>query len=164
MEINVEEYYKSYGPMVLRRCRFLLKDEDKALDAMQEVFVKLLQNAKKLKGDYPSSLLYKIATNICLNIIRSENRRPLTANEDILQYIASYEDVENKIILRDYIDNIFKFEKSSTREIAVMHYLDNMTLQEVADESGMSISGVRKRLRNLRSRVRRIEEIENAKG
>jgi RNA polymerase sigma-70 factor (ECF subfamily) len=79
--IDIEEYYKKYCPMVLRRCRWLLKDEDKALDAMQDVFVLLLRNRDRLKGNYPSSLLYRIATNVCLNIIRYTGKMPFTLEE-----------------------------------------------------------------------------------
>lgn len=57
MILNIEEWYKKYGPMVLRRCRFLLKNEEKALDAMQDVFVNLITNSDKINDAYPSSLL-----------------------------------------------------------------------------------------------------------
>jgi DNA-directed RNA polymerase specialized sigma24 family protein len=42
-EINVEALYRKYAPMVLRRCRSILRDEDAAQDAMQDVFVQLLR-------------------------------------------------------------------------------------------------------------------------
>ncbi len=164
MRIDVEEYYKKYGPMVLRRCRTLLKDEEWALDAMQEVFVKLLLNQEKLKGTYPSSLLFRIATNVCLNMIRSESRRPEGASDEILDYIAYSDDSEDKVIINDLLDRIFEKEQPSTREIAVMHYIDKMTLNEVADRVGLSVSGVRKRLRNLRKKVKELEEFENEKN
>ena len=48
---------------------------------------------------------------------------------------------------------IFGRESASTLEIAVMHYVDRMTLDEVAREVGLSVSGVRKRLRALRARL-----------
>jgi RNA polymerase sigma-70 factor (ECF subfamily) len=38
-----------------------------------------------------------------------------------------------------------------------MHYVDGMTLEEVARESGFPVSGVRKRLRTLKERVRGME-------
>ncbi len=41
-----------------------------------------------------------------------------------------------------------------------MHFVDGMTLQEVADESGLSVSGVRNRLMKLRSKVKQTREIE----
>ena len=34
--------------------------------------------------------------------------------------------------------------------MAVMHHVDGMTLEQVARECGLSVSGVRKRLRRLR--------------
>ena len=40
-KLNFSELYQKYGPMVLRRCRFMLHDEDLALDAMQDVFIKI---------------------------------------------------------------------------------------------------------------------------
>ena len=43
--------------------------------------------------------------------------------------------------------------RESTRTMAILHYVDGMTLQEVADEVGMSVSGVRKRLRGLRAEL-----------
>lgn len=149
MQIDAAEYYRKYGPMVLRRCRTLLKDEDRAMDAMQDVFVKLLQNQERLKGNYPSSLLFRIATNICLNMIRYDKSRPHVDSGDIMAYIAANDDMEKRIAIRDYLDRIFAREKASTCEIAVMHYVDKMTLEEVAEISGLSVSGVRKRLRKL---------------
>ena len=35
-EIDVEAYYARYGPMLLRRCRRLLRYNEKAFDALQE--------------------------------------------------------------------------------------------------------------------------------
>jgi RNA polymerase sigma-70 factor (ECF subfamily) len=34
--------------------------------------------------------------------------------------------------------------------MAVLHFVDGLTLEEVAAETGLSVSGVRKRLRGLR--------------
>jgi len=130
MEINLEDYYIRYGPMVLRRCRQLLKDEEKALDAMQEVFTKLLLHKERLKNLYPSSLLFRISTNVCLNLIRMQLKHQSIKAEDTLANIALYDESENRLIINDILERIFKKEKKSTREIAVMHFVDGMTLKE----------------------------------
>mgnify|MGYP006281868025 CR=1 FL=1 len=161
MGIDVEAWYRKYGPMVLRRCRFILKDEDRALDAMQEVFVKLLRNRDRLKDTYPSSLLYRMATNVCLNMIRSEKRRPETGSDQVLQLLAHMDESEERVAMRDLLDRIFSREPASTREIAVLHYVDGMTYQEVAAEVGLSVSGVRKRLRVLKEKVQQMEVLED---
>ena len=134
--------------MVLRRCRQLLKDEEMALDAMQDVFVKVLNKKNSLKDTYPSSLLYTIATNHCLNILRKENRS--SADNEILERIVSTDQVEEKAVNRIFLDQLFTDQKPSTRTIAVLHYMDGLTLEETAQMSGMSVSGVRRRLRKLR--------------
>ncbi|MGA1195128.1 MAG: RNA polymerase sigma factor [Candidatus Latescibacterota bacterium] len=146
--MNVETLYNTYGPMVLRRCRQLLRNEDRALDAMQDVFVRVLQRQNQLHSGYPSSLLYRIATNICLNYIRDQ--RTNTPGDDILTHIAGFEEPESRIDAKSLLDTLFGRHQISTRTIAVLHFVDGLTLEEVAREVNMSVSGIRKRLRGLR--------------
>ncbi len=158
-EINIGEYYLRYGPMVFRRCRQLLRDEEKARDATQEVFAKLLMRQKQLKNQYPSSLLFRISTNTCLTMIRDQrNCLPLN-REDVLGSIAAYDESEKKTMMQDLLKKIFQKEKASTREMAVMHFVDGMTLQEVAAEIGLSVSGVRRRIREFLARAKTKREI-----
>ncbi|MBN2510727.1 MAG: sigma-70 family RNA polymerase sigma factor [Spirochaetales bacterium] len=159
MAINVEEFYSKYGPMVLRRCRALLRDEEAALDAMQDVFVQVLRKEKQLHGGAPSSLLYTIATNICLNKMRKQKRTPLNAEDEFLQQVAGVDDPERMVLTNHFLDRLFAREKDSTRMIAVLHYVDNFTLEETAEKVGMSVSGVRKRLRNLREKGLALREV-----
>jgi len=156
--LDVEDLYRRYGPMVLRRCRWMLRDEAWAKDAMQDVFVQLLRR-EGLVVDHPSSLLHRIATNTCLNLLRSRKRHPEDASDDLLLRIADADDHGSRIEARSVLDRLFGREKESTRTIAVMHLLDGYTLEEVAKETGLSVSGVRKRLRTLKSRVRELEEM-----
>jgi RNA polymerase sigma-70 factor, ECF subfamily len=156
--LDIEQLYRSYGPMVLRRCRSLLGDEEEALDAMQDTFVKALRYRDRLTQSAPSSLLYCMATNVCLNRIRASRRRPQAAGGEALETVAASDDVEALALARHTIEGIFDGERASTRTMAVLHYVDGMTLEEVADTVGLSVSGVRKRLRSLRARTRALEE------
>ncbi len=78
MSVDVAAHYRTYGPMVLRRCRALLRDEEAAVDAMHDVFVQLLRHGERLDERRPASLLLRIATHVCLNKVRSTRRRPTT--------------------------------------------------------------------------------------
>ena len=159
MAINVEEYYRKYGPMVLRRCRTLLSNEDKALDAMQEVFIKLIKKENELMDNSPSSLLYRIATNTCFNILRSKKRNIHINNDEILLNIAGKDDHVKLVLTNHFLDRLFEEEKETTRLIAVMHYVDGLTLEETASQIGLSVSGVRKRLKNLRKKGLILKEV-----
>lgn len=153
MAIDVEETYKRHGPMVLRRCRSLLRDEQQAVDAMHDVFVQLLVHKERLVDRGACSLLWRIATNVCLNKIRSQRRRPEDPQSELLAEIAALDDAEARGVARVVLGRLFAREPVSTGTMAVMHLVDGMTLEEVAEAVGLSVSGVRKRLRTLRAGV-----------
>lgn len=148
--VDVEELYRSYGPMVLRRCRSMLRNEELALDAMQDVFVRLLRRSRELERTAPSSLLYRIAINVCLNIMRSARRRPIHGDDAVIDAVAGSDDHASRTADRALLDEIFAAGDELTRTMAYLHYVDRLTLEETAVEVGLSVSGVRKRLRKLR--------------
>jgi RNA polymerase sigma-70 factor (ECF subfamily) len=158
LAVEIEQFYRRYGPMVLRRCQRLLRDPEKAADAMHDVFVEILRRKEVLTADAPASLLLRTATNVCLNRLRSERRRPEDKDDDLLLRIASAEDPAKRPAARSVLARIFGAEKESTGAIAVLHLLDGLTLEEVAAEVGMSVSGVRKRLRSLKARAQELSE------
>ena len=160
--MDIEKLYQRYGPMVMRRCRQLLNDDDEAGDATQDVFVQLLRHRDRMSAEFPSSLLYRIATNVSLNRIRSRQRRPETTDEEILLQIADSDDAESRLEARSLLEKLFGQQRESTRAMAVMHYLDGMTYEQIAADVGMSVSGVRKRLRTLRHSLR--ELLEDGQG
>ncbi len=156
--MNIEEYYRTYGSMVYRRCMRLLNDEDEAVDAMQEVFVKLLEmRATEVRA--PSSLLYVIATRSCLNRIRSRRRRPETPDEELIHGVAHANDSGSRSQARLMLGRLFKHNPETSRVIALLHFLDGLTLQETADEVGMSVSGVRRRIRVMRQQLHELEVV-----
>lgn len=174
LALDVESHYLRYGPMVLRRCRTLLRDPAKAEDAMQDVFVSMIRHEERLRDEAPGALLLRVATNVCLNRLRGERRRPedAQADDDLALRIATAEEVggdaESRALARNLLGKLFGAENwtsrtsplaASTRSLAFMHLVDGMTLEEVAREARLSVSGVRKRLRGLKGRLAELEGI-----
>lgn len=120
---------------------------------MQDVFVRLLGHRETLDDRGMSSLLYQMATQVSLNRLRTRARRPESPSEELLMTIACTEDTEGQGLARAALAQLLGQEPPSTRWIATLHFVDAMTLEEVAEEVGMSVSGVRKRLRGLRERL-----------
>ena len=153
MGLDVAAIYEKYGPMVLRRCRRLLRDETQAADAMHDVFVQLLKSNRRLTGQAVSSLLYVSATNTCLDRLRAKKRAPIDADDALVLEVAKGDDLEGRTLSRALLETAFALEPVSTRTIAVLYHLDEMTHAEVAEQVGLSVSGVRKRLRQLENRM-----------
>lgn len=158
MEIDVASIYVRYGALVYRRCLQLLRVESLAEDAMQDVFVQLLDRADTLEDRGLSSLLFQMATHVSLNRLRSRRRRPESADDRLLLQIADAVPADEAWYARSTLARLFGREPVSSRVIATMHHLDGMTLEQVADAVDMSVSGVRKRLRGLSSKLSAITE------
>jgi RNA polymerase sigma-70 factor (ECF subfamily) len=155
MALDIEDLYRTYGPMVYRRCLRLLRQHEKALDAMHDVFVEITRRRDRLDDRAPAALLLRAATNVSLNRLRTERRHPEDRDEEVLYTIAAAADTTpaTRAVARRILDRLFRGEPVSTRLIAVLHYVDGFTLEEVAAEVGLSVSGVRKRLRELQANL-----------
>ena len=100
--IVIEECYEKYGPMVFRRCLQLLGNEARAEEAMQDTFVQLVLHQERLENSYPSSLLYRISSNICLNLIRGESKREELEGDDILNQVLDVLELESQVVAKDF--------------------------------------------------------------
>jgi RNA polymerase sigma-70 factor (ECF subfamily) len=159
-KLQLDTLYRTYAPMVLRRCRTLLKNEEEALDVMQDVFFRILARKEDLELGTPSSLLWNTATRLCLNVIRDKKRHGTTdSSEDLLSSIANLDDESEIHEHRSLLSHLFRHEPKSSQLIAVLHLVDGMTLEETAREVGMSVSGVRKRLKSLRTSLTAMEAL-----
>jgi RNA polymerase sigma-70 factor (ECF subfamily) len=132
----------------------MLKNEQSAYDAMHEVFLKILSNQNRLTGKYPSALLYRIATNVCLNRIRNERKHSLKEYLDILHNTSFFENQEANSSATNLLAYILEKEKESTQQIAVLYFVNGMTFKEIAETKNLSISGVHKHLDKLRRKIR----------
>jgi RNA polymerase sigma-70 factor, ECF subfamily len=152
----------------LRRCRTLLKDEAAAADAAQDTFVRLLEYQGALVHKGPSSLLYTMATNVCLNRLRARGRKLKILGDCAggapVEETPVHDSFTDRIIASDLTARIMQAVPATTGRIVDLHYRQERTLEETAEAVGMSVSGVRKRLASLKdmSRNGRFERIRRA--
>jgi RNA polymerase sigma factor (sigma-70 family) len=65
-----------YQNRVFSLCYRMLSDPDEAADATQETFLSAYKAMPRFKGDQFRTWLLRIATNACLDMLRSRKRRP----------------------------------------------------------------------------------------
>ena len=65
-----------YQNRVYNLCYRMLSDPDEAADATQEAFLSAYKAMPRFKGDQFRTWLLRIATNACLDMLRSRKRRP----------------------------------------------------------------------------------------
>ena len=135
----------------------MLKDDAEAKDMVQNVFLRVYERVDSLDLSQPSSLLWNTATRLCLNRIRDKKRRGLDVDSSELLLTIACAEEDDSYEAKGLLAKIFSKEQESTRTIATLHYVDGMTLEETAETVGLSVSGVRKRLRTLQAKIKNLE-------
>jgi RNA polymerase sigma-70 factor (ECF subfamily) len=147
--LSIEAMYRAYGPMVLRRARVLLGDEHAAGDAMHDIFLKAWRAGDSFRGDAsPTTWLYRITTNHCLNILRDRKRRGALLGEQAaaLEKEPGRGD-EDRVAAAEILSRV----PEALREIAVYYYVDQMNQDEIAALLGVSRRTVGYRLEEFRA-------------
>ncbi len=143
----VEALYRQHGPMVLRRARRILGNEQAAQDAMQEVFVRAIKAGAEFRGDSsPTTWLYRVTTNHCLNVIRDGARR----RELLREGLAKPEAIETRPEDRLDVSKILAQLPAELQDIAVYYFVDQMNQAEIAEMIGVSRRTIGNRLEEFR--------------
>ena len=157
MAIDVAAWYEKYGPMLIRRCRALLRSDEEAMDAVKDVFINLLRAQGRLKDSFPSTLLYTIATNVCLNRLRAKKREKkvsldgyFAGSEEFFSIDQGHDQVDAELLTEAILED----ESEETRTILFMYHADGMSLREIGEAFQLSVSGVKKRLDVFKKRAR----------
>ena len=152
MSIDVGELYQTWGPMVYRRIlRFY--GEQEAEEVLHEVFVKVIENRDTFREEAsPSTWLYRITTNHCLNRIRNQKRRSELWLEhgDATFPTHTSANQEHATLLNEVWDAI----PEELVQIGVYYYVDGLTHDEIARIVGVSRRTVGNRLEELVSLVK----------
>ena len=148
----LRELYERHGPAVFARCRYLLKDDEAAKDALQDTFVKALRSLDEFRGEAsPSTWLLRLATNHCLNLIRE---RKAGWRERLAQLQADRQHETEPPDRRELLRALLSAAEPEAQEVAVMTYVDEMTQAEIGAALGRSLPTVRKRLREFLAAAR----------
>jgi RNA polymerase sigma-70 factor (ECF subfamily) len=154
--ISLEQLYDRYAHLVLRRCLMILGNQADAEDALQETYIKAMKALDSFRGDSsPMTWLYRIATNVCLNRIRSHKRLRKRLEQQATQHEIIQpsfgEDIEAWTAVRQLLPH---FDRRS-QELAVACFVDGMNQQELAEAFGLSVPTVRKYLNKFIEQARK---------
>jgi RNA polymerase sigma-70 factor (ECF subfamily) len=141
------ELYEKHAAAVHGRCRYLLRDEAQARDALQDVFVKVLQSLHEFRAQSsPSTWILRIATHHCLNLLRSGRAQ---WREQLAQQGRDRKPVFEPPERRELVRMLLSAAPQEAQEVAVLYYVDELTQTEIGETLGRSLPTVRKRLREF---------------
>jgi len=147
-----EVLYKRYRDWVFNLAWRFTGSQQDALDVLQDTFIYLL-------GKFPgfsltasmTTFLYPVVKHISLTV-RSKNSRS-TSDEDILSEITAPTLKENHSSRSELID-VLAVLPDEQREVLLMRFVDDMSLQEIATALNIPVGTVKSRLHHALQKLR----------
>jgi len=133
----IEALYRSHGGLVQRRARAMLGNDADALDAVQNIFVRLLKNPESFQGrSQPSTFLYAVTTNHCLATLRDRNNRQRIVDDKVVHELPT--SVPPTTDARGELRLLLARLPEDAAAVAVYYYIDEMTQDQIAAQLSCS--------------------------
>ncbi len=155
----------------------IVKDRYIAEDLMQEAYIKAIDVIKSGRYNEEGKFLpwiLRIAHNMAIDHFRKDKRYPTIVLEDGSKVFNSFDfaedSAEEQQMKADQVENIREMIKKlpdEQREVLVMRHYEDLSFQEIADQTGVSINTALGRMRyaliNLRKMLNKQEIAYDAK-
>jgi RNA polymerase sigma-70 factor (ECF subfamily) len=148
-EAALAALYQKYAPAIYAHCRRFMHSPAAARDATQEAFVRVLAHGVSLPREEEAlRYLYRVATNVCLNLLREQNVHT-RAVPTLAARTLHTGSAESGLADREFVTAVLERCGEGGAQVAVMHYLDGMTQVEIAEVLGITRRTVFNRLHKL---------------
>ena len=147
------ELYECYKAKVYSLAIYLTGDAEMARDLTQEIFLKVFRDLRAFRFESSfNSWLYRLATNTCLNALRSRRTRREVDIEEVLGTPAEID--AGSQLEQQQVDHSIQREvrkailslKPPLRAVVVLRYIENLSYVEIAETLSLSQGTVATRL------------------
>jgi RNA polymerase sigma factor (sigma-70 family) len=155
--------YNRYSGKVYSKCITLLREEDLALDAVQDIFMKVLVKLSDFENKSSfSTWLYSVTYNHCIDFIRkNKSKTGVISLSDEFDNTkdTSEEEVEDAYLLEMNVKTLrLVFEKlpSDYKVHLLMKYQDDLSVKEMCEILKRSDSAVKTTLKRAKKKAKEI--------
>ena len=160
-EILVREYEKNVYNLALR----MTGNSEDAYDMSQEAFIKAYNSLSSFRGDSKFSVwLYRIVSNVCLDFLRSRNRKATVSlsveNDegeetelDIADEASSPETLLDRSLTRDAVRRGLQALPPDHREILLLREIQGLSYDEIAETLDLEVGTVKSRIFRARKKL-----------
>ena len=153
---EVVEHHQSFAYSVAYR---LVGNKADAEDITQEAFIRLWRNMSKYRADVKlSTWLYKIVTNLCLDLLKSPRTRRRKLNHDLDDANHVDSGLSPDVILhgnelRTQIEKATAELSPMQKAVFVLRDLEALTVEETCDVLSISADHVKSNLFHARKKI-----------
>lgn len=140
-----------YTMLLFGVCMKYLKDQEDAKDAVQQIFLKVINELPKYKVEYFKSWIYIIAKNYCLMQLRNNVVSKVEVNEkmiDLQDDIENKEKLLQKEISLNELEMAMKELSDEQHQCLNLFYLEKRSYKEIMGLTGFSLLQVKSFIQN----------------
>ena len=159
--MSTEEFTELYLPLrgaLYRVAFFILESEDDAMDAVQDLYLKLLSSPDALETvRNPKAYCITLMRNICLDRVRKASRRP---ESEAMEAVSDESPADERMSDRQRIKDICqKLSSLPERERTVlrMKVFEDLSYDEIQKRTGIGYLSLRVLLSSARRKLRMSE-------
>jgi RNA polymerase sigma-70 factor, ECF subfamily len=145
---DVRRLYDQHGPALVLYARSFVADGGAAEDVVHGVFLKLL-HGKQIVVEAPAAYLYRAVRNAALNVRRDRSHDAALADQEIW-FSHREHDRDAALALQQALCEL----PDEQKHVVVMHIWSGMTLDEVAEVTGVPLSTAASRYRYALAKLR----------
>lgn len=150
---EMERMVDQYGTGMLRMCCVYLGDQHLAQDAVQDSFIKIYRAWHPMDGPAAEKAwVMRVTVNVCKDYLRSAWKRKVNLVEQYPELPASEDPPKNEE--GRLLAEIMAL-KPKYREVVLLHYYQQLRVNEIAEVLGAPQSTVSIRLRRAREALRK---------
>ncbi len=155
---DIEQLMRSYGNDVLQTAYSYVKDVHIAEDLFQEVFIKVYRMLETFRGESSiKTWILRIAANTCKDYLKSAYSRKVVPMmefaEEAITSEDDYEEVENEDTTQAVKNAVMQLPENH-REVVMMVYYQEMSLDEAATVLEVPVGTVKSRLARAREKLK----------
>lgn len=156
-----EELYARYQQPITRMVANVVRYPEVVPDLVQEIFTKVYFALDGFAPGLPfRPWLYRVATNYCVDYLRKRKRQPLQVSttaetgEDSEWLLADpSSSVLHRMVSADLAGKLLSSLKPRDRMLLVMKEMQDLSLDEIGQSTGMGVSAVKVALFRARKRM-----------
>ncbi len=147
--------FETHAEAVRNYIYYKCGDKEQAEDVMQEAFIKLWHNCKKVLFEKAKGFLCTVANNLFLNqVARQKVRLQYTRLPHSTKNVESPDFVMEEKEFLDKLQNAIAELPDGQREVFLLNRIDKKTYKEIAEMLGISVKAVEKRMHNALKKMR----------
>ena len=155
---QVQAWYVQYGPALLAYLCSMLGDRGSAEDVLHQVFMKLLKGKVEVPGEAAKPYLFRAVRNAALNLAQQRSRNiSLGTGEEGTEAGRQWFEAPAELgYWSAKLENAIRGLPAEQSEIVVMRIWGEMTFEEIATVTNVSINTVASRYRYAISKLREL--------